>query len=415
LENLSNVEIWLTKVCGPRSRATYEKEIRNFSIFAKGNFSLDLNKLKDDFRTAKYAGEVEKEKFLDRMHDIVEVYNCHVKGLKFSSMHEALILSVIRSYLVKGCGMKDVEVSLPKHVFVTYHNRDLKREDIRKILEYASDLRDKVFFLMQAESGMRPQTQVELIYGNIKEDFEANRVPMKIELPSLILKDNPLPRFTFIGEDCFRLLKDYLGSRGKLADNEPLFAARRPKSLKGEGLHMEMFSNIFGRLAVKAGLLPPFEKGQKKVPRPIRLYGLRKYFNNNMRTDRSYIEHWMGHTDAKQHYVSNDVEEHRTRYLEGYEALRVFQETDTQKVIREQAKQISELRKEVETLTDLRARLNQLEAREAERRQDLERAIGIPAAPWEDWTPEEKRLALQLLKAIRKPEKGGESENGKQG
>lgn len=314
MENLSNIEIWLTKTCCPRSRKTYAREMRNFADFAVQK-ALNLNRLRDDWRTAKYAGEAEKERFLDHVHDIVELYGCVIKRKDYSSMHEALILSIIRSYLVKGCGMKDVDVALPKHVFVKFHNRDLKREDLRLILDHA-DLRDKVFFLMMAESGARPQTLVLVTYGNIKEDYETNRVPLKIELPSLILKDNPQPRFTFIGEDGFRLLKEYLSSRGNLADDERLFTARRPGSLKGDELRPEVFSSSFGRIATKAGLAPSGAgKGREGAkPRPIRLYGLRRYFNNNMRTDRAYIEFWMGHTDAKQHYVSNDVEEHRALF-----------------------------------------------------------------------------------------------------
>ena len=334
MEDLSNVQVWLTKVCGPRSRETYSKEIRNFAIFAKQRFGLDLNKFKEDYRTAKYAGEAEKERFLDRIHDIVEFYNCQIKESDYSSMHEALILSIIRSYLVKGCGMKDVEVPLPKHVFVKYHNRDLKKQDITRILDH-SPLRENVFFLMMTESGMRPQTLVSLTYGNIKEDYEANKVPMKIDLPSLILKDNPSPRFTFIGEEAFRLLKEYLGSRGKLSDDDPLFLPTRPGSMKGEKLKAEVFSNSFGKIAKKAGLVQSAESREKSKPRPVRLYGLRKYFNNNMRTDRAYIEFWMGHTDAKQHYVSMDPEEHRQRYLEGYDSLKISETPETEKEIKE--------------------------------------------------------------------------------
>jgi integrase len=357
MENLSNVEVWLTKVCGSRSRVTYAKEIRNFAKFVLDNFQVDLNALRDRYRTAKYAGEAEKDKFLDRIHDIVEVYSCQVKRSNYTSMHEALILSIIRSYLVKGCGIKDVEVPLPKHVFVTFHNRDLKKEDIKRILDHAN-LRDKVFFLMMAESGMRPQTLVQLNYNNIKEDFEANRIPMKIELPSLILKDNPSPRFTFIGEDSFRLLKEYLSDRGRLADDEPLFAAIRPGSMKSERLKMEVFSCTFGRIAQKAGLVSPAKSASERRPRQIRLYGLRKYFNNNMRTDRAYIEFWMGHTDAKQHYISTDAEEHRKRYAEGYSELRVYSRThEMAKVVEEQNRKIEELREEN---VNLKSRLNYL-------------------------------------------------------
>jgi hypothetical protein len=57
--------------------------------------------------------------------------------------------------------------------------------------------------------------------------------------------------------------------------------------------------------------------------------------------------------------------------------------------------------KQAHEIQDLRARLAELERREAERRD----ALGIPAKPWEEWPEKERELALQLLEAIRKPEK----------
>lgn len=382
MEHLSNVQTWITKVCGPGSRETYEKEIRGFKQFVLEKSSVNIETLKDEYRNAKYAGEMEKEKFLDRIHDLVEVYSCHIKSLKFSSMHEALILSVIRSYLVKGCGMKDVEVPLPRHVFVTYHNRDLKKQDIRTILDHAG-LRDKTFFLIMAESGMRPQTEVQLHYRDIKEEYESGRLPMKIELPSLILKDNPSARFTFIGSDSFHLLKEYLTERERkegrrLADDDLIFAATRPGSVKSEGLEMGTFSSSFGRVANHVGLAVPGKRGSKKAPRQIRLYGLRKYFNNNMRTDRAYIEFWMGHTDAKQHYVSNDVEEHRKRYEEGYPFLKVYESiTDNVAIIQEQQKKIKEFQEKLADSEAEKENLKRRMERTEKKLQQIERTIAL--------------------------------------
>jgi hypothetical protein len=39
---------------------------------------------------------------------------------------------------------------------------------------------------MMAESGLRPRTLVQLRYKHIKADFEAGRVPMKIEVPAML-------------------------------------------------------------------------------------------------------------------------------------------------------------------------------------------------------------------------------------
>jgi len=359
MENLSNVEIWLTKTCKLSSKQTYSREIKAFSKFIMQSFSLDINNLKEQFRAAKYTNEMEKEKFLDRVHDIVEAYACHVKQFNYSNMHEALILSVIRSYLVKGCGMKDVDIALPKHVFVTFHNRDLKREDIKQILDQALP-RDKSFFLMMVESGMRPDTQVKLSYGNIKEDYEKGIIPMKIELPSLILKDNPQPRFTFIGEDGVHALRAYLGNQ-KLEDKEPIFKPIRPGKTKGN-FGTEAFSNAFGRIVLKLGLVQRGKSKREAKPRQLRLYGLRKYFNNNMKVDRSYIEFWMGHTDSKSHYISNDPEAHRKIYAEGYQFLRIYEPiTETAIIIQNQQREIETLKEQVKEVMEFRDKLVEME------------------------------------------------------
>jgi hypothetical protein len=56
-------------------------------------------------------------------------------------------------------------------------------------------------------------------------------------LPSLILKDNPSARFTFIGQDSLHFLKEYLVEREKidgkkLSDSDLIFS---PKTGKREG------------------------------------------------------------------------------------------------------------------------------------------------------------------------------------
>ena len=345
------METWLAKHCNGRTRPQYERVIGNFGKYAREH-GINIETLKETWRTAKYAGEMEKEKLIDKIHDLVEAYTCELKSHNYASKYHAYCLSVIRSYLAKGCGLKDVEVELPKHIFVTYHNRDLTKQDIRKILENAN-IRDRVFFLMMVESGMRPQTLVQQTYGNIKQEYEAGRNPMKIDLPSLILKDNPQPRFTFIGEDGYRTLKEYLSNRGKLKDNDPLFLPNRPGSMVTEKVGMTVFSNSFSRLATKLGLATKGEKEMKRKPRPVRLYGLRKYFNNNMRTDRSYIEFWMGHVDISHFYISNDVEEHRKRYAEGYPALRIYESIyEAAEMLTKQNEEIRQLKEEVANLKD---------------------------------------------------------------
>ena len=126
-----------------------------------------------------------------------------------------------------------LDVDLPRHACVVYHNRDLRKEEVRQILTFASP-RDRVMFLVMAESGMRVETVVYLRYGQIKEDFEAKRVPLKVSLPSSTLKDHVGDRWAFIGEDGFKELAQYLERRLPLKDDDYVFESEKEGRVVGE-------------------------------------------------------------------------------------------------------------------------------------------------------------------------------------
>ena len=84
---------------------------------------------------------------------------------------------------------------------------------------------------MMAESGMRPDTLCKLQYKHFKQDYENNRIPMKVELPSEILKYKVSDRFTFVGEDGVKILREYLKTFLPLSDEDYVFRPRR----KGRG------------------------------------------------------------------------------------------------------------------------------------------------------------------------------------
>jgi hypothetical protein len=93
-----------------------------------------------------------------------------------------------------------LDVELPRRIWVRYHNRDLSKDQIRQILARATP-RDRTIFLVMAESGLRAQTTLSLRYWQIREDFEKNVVPMRIETPAETLKDHVGDRWSFTGED----------------------------------------------------------------------------------------------------------------------------------------------------------------------------------------------------------------------
>ncbi len=348
---MENVTKWLSKFESEATRTHYQQTITDFSRYMKEKLGLDVETLKDDYREAKYKGEIDRQKFLDRLQDAVEDYVCIIKSRNYTNMVVKTYISTVASFIRKGCKIKDVEIDIPKRVYAEFHNRDITKEEIRKILEHAS-LRDRTFDLALVESGLRPSTLLQLTYDLIKQDYEANRVPMKIDLPSRILKDRISARWTFIGEDGARLLHEYLSTRKDIKDNDLIFVPERPGRAKGKTLTESAFSNKFNKLILKLGLDTPTEK---KKPKSLRLYNLRKFFFNNMKTDSAYRNFWFCHKTIDDHYISQDVEKHREKYLEGYKSLRVFEPTENAQVdaltheLERSKEQIKKLEQQLET------------------------------------------------------------------
>jgi len=342
---MENISKWLMKVCNSNAtRHSYQERINAFAKYMKEHFNIDIEMLKESFRDAKYKGEIEREKFLDKLHDSIEDYVCFIKSIGYSNMHVKLVVSIVSSYVKKGCGIRDIEIDIPQRTFPIFHNRDITKEEIIKILEH-STLRDRTFFLMMLESGLRPSTLLGLRYKYVKQDFEKGIIPMKIELPSELLKDRISARFSFIGEDGFRLLKEFLSTRKGIGDNEFLFLPEKPSRTKNETPTESAMSNKFNRIVLKLGLDTALGRGK---PKSIRLYNLRKYFFNNMKCDSAYRNYWFCHKSIDDHYISTQQEKHREEYLKGYPFLRIYGPiTETAIIIDNQQKEIETLKRQI--------------------------------------------------------------------
>lgn len=333
----------------------YKGELEKFF----GRMNITPEQLLEDWNKVRYDLRL-RDEFLEEWTERIENY-ANGKNTDYAPKTRARMLATVVSFFRKVKIPVEVEW---KKVFVVNHNRDLRKDEVRRILEN-SELRERCFFLMLAESGQRPDTIVSLRYKHIKKEFEEGKVPMLVQLPSELLKGRVESRFTFLGEDGVNTLKEYLSTR-KLGDEDFLFERKRTVSDEYKEGHVQgsAFSIAFERIARKLGLVTE-EKTKKTGPQhQIRLYCLRKYFNNNIRADRSYIEYWMAHTDTVQGaYVSKDVEEHRRRYAEGYESLRVFAPdkniADLNKRLMDKDRELTELRAEFVKLAE---RIKTLEA-----------------------------------------------------
>jgi integrase len=347
LQNKS-INLWLKKACGSEITARgYTNRIRRFFKYVE----TEPDELLLAWKEAKYDSVRAKEKFVDDWTEKVEeyVYSNFANHAPTTRMTElTAILSFFKHNRIP------VQVGREKHVYVKYHNRDLKREEIQRIVEHAN-IRDSTFFLIMLESGLRPNTIVQLQYKHIKKDFQAKRVPMMIELPSELLKDRVEPRWTFIGEDGFRRLTQYLKPRMPLKDDDLIFLPERSDSTR-RYVSPESFSIKFSKIALKLGITKRRGKGK---PKEVRLYNLRKYFMNNIKCDTAFREFWMGHKTTQTHYVSRDHERHREEYSKAYDNLRTFaleksEVENLRKRLNGQDEVIKSLKREVKELRKLR-------------------------------------------------------------
>ena len=316
------VTLWVKKTCGSdMTRKGYMGAINRFFK----DMAVEPDELVEEWKKVKYDSRL-REQFLDEWTEKIEGYIYSEKFKDWTIGSRMQYLAVIVSFFKNCCarGGIPVEPKREKHVFTKYHNRDITREEIKRILEQSSK-RDKAFFLILAESGLRPHTLVQLRYKHIKKDFEAKLIPMMIDLPSELLKDRVEHRWTFMGKDGFKTLRDYLKPRLLSIKNDDLIFL--PRRSDYSTVSRDSFSGIFSKLVLKLGIA---ESTGHRKPKQIRLYCLRKYFMNNVRYegfDHTFKEFWMGHKTTQTHYVSRNIERHREEYAKAYSNLRIYEKT----------------------------------------------------------------------------------------
>ncbi len=105
---------------------------------------------------------------------------------------------------------------------IVYHNRDITRQEVSEILRISSP-RDRAFFAVLAQSGLRPYTICKLKIKHLEPDLSNDTVPLKIEVPKEIAKGKYRGHITFIAEESVQYLKDYLKTRGNLTSESWVF------------------------------------------------------------------------------------------------------------------------------------------------------------------------------------------------
>ena len=258
---------------------------------------------------------------------------------------------------------------------VTFHNRDIEKEEILQILGMSAP-REKAFYVVMAQSGLRPSTLCKLKLKHLEPDFSQGKNPVMIKVPEDLAKGGYHDYFTFIGEDAIRLLKDYLNTRLNLTMESFVFVNQGSMEPMIYNTASSMFRKAVRLLRDKGTM--NYEQKKKDRPAEIRLYSLRKFFRKMaIQAGFENVEFWMGHTGpgVDSAYRPTDPEFYRKIYIEKaapFLRLETSTPSETEKAIEAQAAQITELKTQLERY---QGKEQKLETLEEERKKEHETFI----------------------------------------
>jgi len=224
---------------------------------------------------------------------------------------------------------------------VTYHNRDIKKSEIREVLTQCNP-RDKAFFCVIAQSGLRPFTLCQLKLKHVEELYK-NNIPCLVRVPKHLSKGKYKLYITFIAEESINYLKTYLKKRKDRINQESFLFTQHGKE---EAVTPANMSQLF-MLRLKETTIKYTKSEGIGKPSQLTLYSLRKWFRNraNIGADSTFVKSWMGHTlGTDEHYFSiEDVERHRKEYAKTMPYLQI--ETSEKQI--EQSEKIQELKTKI--------------------------------------------------------------------
>ena len=356
------LKVWLDMVAvgnsGSKSTRTYyEENMKRFCSYI-GKTPLQILREYEDTENFKQTEDFKRR------------YARYIKAWISSLMEEDYAEGSLGNFvtpLKSFFKMHDLPLgSIPKIKFrVRYHNRDIKRSEVLEVLNISKP-RDKAFYTAIAQSGLRPYTLCLLQIRDVENILEENTpVPCKIEVPQDKAKGKYKGYFTFIGPEAVAYLKNYLKTRNNLTPQSYLFTAQGQEN---KPLNNNSISQIF-RAAInklkKKGLIqferPPKTSRNGMVkgrPAQLRLYCLRKFFRKYAgQAGYDYVQFWLGHVlkNSDEHYFSRDVYLHRKTYMEkAMPHLRLEEATpsETDQIIKRQAREIEDFRKEIGMLRE---------------------------------------------------------------
>jgi len=227
-------------------------------------------------------------------------------GLKPGAVNNC-IKGVKTFYRVNGA---KIETSEPLSRRVTYKDRAPKPEELLKLLDIAG-LREKFIVSAFALGGFREETFSKLTYRHVKEDLEANIVPIHIHVEAEITKGKYHDYDTFLGSEAAYFLKLYIQQRKQginrkppetLTDDSPLI--RDDTRAKVKSIGPKQLRKMVHDLYKQAGLL----KHLNGRMYDLRVHSIRKFFKTQLLAlgvQSDYVDYMMGHTINTYHDIQS--------------------------------------------------------------------------------------------------------------
>ena len=185
LEEYESVRRWLLDLSFESSGS---ESTRSCFLWVLGKFCGFVGKSPDEMVSECLGSEETRRKYADRIKEFV------MRGDRARGT-----ISVYSSALKSFFKHNGVEVPVGKvKSWVTYEDRAITHEELRKLLEVAN-LRTKVMVVLLAQSGMRSGTLARLTYGHVRERLQKEEVPLRIHIASKLAKDRVKSFDTFIG------------------------------------------------------------------------------------------------------------------------------------------------------------------------------------------------------------------------
>jgi len=339
LQYYDPTEKWLGSVAYSKSgsKATEDNYRRHFSRYQKfiGRSAEEI--------MAEYDAIIdfnEFRKFRDRIADEIKIWIISMRKDGFADSSIRTMVGVVQSFFKYSRINIGFIPTAQNHG--TYHNRDIERKEIAVIM--ATSLpRDRAFYAVMAQSGLRPVTICKLQIKHIEFDrLLREESPVKIDVPKEIAKGKYHSYFTFITDDAIKNLKSYLKTRNMSRDSYLFVKVGSENTPMRSAGFSKQFNIIVRKLREKGSL--DFEL-RKNKPSELRLYVLRKFFEKYAhKAGEEFSEFWMGHkVGVQDHYRARDVEHHRQLYAEKASPdLRIEKSTP-----RETERQMDELREQL--------------------------------------------------------------------